>query len=67
MPWLCVLAVLVFGLPLRASELRLEGQLIQGGVLRGQVAPRDAPRRARLRWRSGPTGSSGSTGWRRAR
>ena len=42
MPWLCVLAVLVFGLPLQASELRLEGQLIQGGVLRGQVAPGSA-------------------------
>ena len=42
MPWLYALAVLVFGLPLQASELRLEGQLIQGGVVRGQVAPGSA-------------------------
>ena len=42
MRWLYVLAVLVLGLPLQASELRLEGQLIQGGVLRGQAAPGSA-------------------------
>ena len=42
MRWLYALAVLVFGLPAQASELHLEGQLIQGGVVRGQVAPGSA-------------------------
>ncbi len=42
MRWLYALAALVFGLPAQASELRLEGQLIQGGIVRGQVAPGSA-------------------------
>ena len=42
MPWLCALAVLVFGLAAEASELHLEGALTQGGMVRGQVAPGSA-------------------------
>jgi murein DD-endopeptidase MepM/ murein hydrolase activator NlpD len=42
MRWLYALAALVFGLPAQASELHLEGQLIQGGVVCGQVAPGSA-------------------------
>ena len=39
---LYALAVLIFGLSAQASELHLEGQLIQGSVVRGQVAPGSA-------------------------
>jgi murein DD-endopeptidase MepM/ murein hydrolase activator NlpD len=42
MRWLYALAALAFGLPALASELHLEGQLIQGGVVRGQVTPGSA-------------------------
>ena len=42
MRWLYALVVLVWGLPAQASELHLEGQLIQGGVMRGQAAPGSA-------------------------
>jgi murein DD-endopeptidase MepM/ murein hydrolase activator NlpD len=42
MRWLYALAVLVLGCPAQASELHLEGQLTQGGVVRGQVAPGSA-------------------------
>jgi hypothetical protein len=42
MRWLYALAVLVLGCPAQASELHLEGQLIQGGVVRGQVTPGSA-------------------------
>ena len=43
MRWRCAALALVWGfcalLGAEASELRLEGQLIQGGLVRGQVAP----------------------------
>ena len=42
MRWWYALAVLVFGLAAQASEVQLEGQLIQGGLVRGQVAPGSA-------------------------
>jgi murein DD-endopeptidase MepM/ murein hydrolase activator NlpD len=42
MRWLCALAVLACGLAAEASELHLEGSLIQGGVVRGQVTPGSA-------------------------
>jgi murein DD-endopeptidase MepM/ murein hydrolase activator NlpD len=42
MRWWYTLAVLVCGLAAQASELHLEGQLIQGGLVRGQVAPGSA-------------------------
>ena len=38
MRWLYALAVLVFGFPALGSELHLEGELIQGGLVRGHVA-----------------------------
>jgi murein DD-endopeptidase MepM/ murein hydrolase activator NlpD len=42
MRWWWALAVLAFGLAAQASELHLEGQLIQGGLVRGQAAPGSA-------------------------
>jgi murein DD-endopeptidase MepM/ murein hydrolase activator NlpD len=42
MRWWYALAVLAFGLAAEASELHLEGRLIQGGLVRGQVAPGSA-------------------------
>jgi murein DD-endopeptidase MepM/ murein hydrolase activator NlpD len=38
MRWSYVLVVLVWGVTAAASELHLEGELIQGGLVRGQVA-----------------------------
>jgi murein DD-endopeptidase MepM/ murein hydrolase activator NlpD len=54
---LYALAVLVFGFPAEASELHLEGQLIQGGVVRGQVAPGSAV------WLDGRALRVSSDGW----
>jgi murein DD-endopeptidase MepM/ murein hydrolase activator NlpD len=42
MRWSCALVVLVWGLAAAAAELQLEGALIQGGLVRGQVAPGSA-------------------------
>ena len=42
MRWSCALVVLVWGVAAAASELDLEGELIQGGLVRGQVAPGSA-------------------------
>jgi murein DD-endopeptidase MepM/ murein hydrolase activator NlpD len=44
MRWSYALVVLVWGVAAGASELDLEGELIQGGVVRGQVAPGSAVR-----------------------
>jgi murein DD-endopeptidase MepM/ murein hydrolase activator NlpD len=57
MRWLCALVVLVWGLPAQASELHIEGQLIQGGVVRGQVAPGSAV------WLDGQTLRVSTDGW----
>jgi murein DD-endopeptidase MepM/ murein hydrolase activator NlpD len=42
MRWWYALVVLVWGAAAAASELHLEGVLVQGGLLRGQVAPGSA-------------------------
>lgn len=42
MRWLLALLVLVWGFGVGASELHLEGDLVQGGLVRGQVAPGSA-------------------------
>jgi murein DD-endopeptidase MepM/ murein hydrolase activator NlpD len=42
MRWSYALVALVWGFTAAASELHLEGQLIQGGLVRGQVAPGSA-------------------------
>jgi murein DD-endopeptidase MepM/ murein hydrolase activator NlpD len=39
---LCLLLVLLLGLGAEASEMHLEGALVQGGLVRGQVAPGSA-------------------------
>jgi murein DD-endopeptidase MepM/ murein hydrolase activator NlpD len=42
MRWLYALAVLVWAVAAAASEMHLEGELVQGGLVRGQVAPGSA-------------------------
>ena len=37
MRWLCAVAVLACGLAAQASELHLDGALVQGGLVHGQV------------------------------
>jgi murein DD-endopeptidase MepM/ murein hydrolase activator NlpD len=42
MRWSYALVVLVWAVAAAAAELRLEGELVQGGLVRGQVAPGSA-------------------------
>ena len=42
MRWSYALLVLIWGAAAAASELHLEGELVQGGLVRGQVAPGSA-------------------------